>query len=319
MTGSGQEISRESAGGEDQKETDWVQVTLTGPVPALDAFADFMNSMGAAGAVFSEDPEKRAEIEVVSSFLPRGEHLEANLEDIRKFTRSLQELWPDSRVLKLDAEAVIERDWLREWKKLLKPLKAGSRIWIVPTWLEPPDEAREEGMILIRLDPGMAFGTGLHATTRRCMELVENLVPGTCRSLLDVGTGTGILAMVAAKMGSKRVVAIDVDKQAVRVAEENIKRNRISSKVKIYHKRAGGAASPRWKKFDLIAANLYSQEVMRILEYLHKLLINRGKIILGGIMKDQEQGVLDLYFSGGFSLVERYNDYGWITLLMEKN
>jgi len=287
--------------------------------------------LGAAGSIFSEDPEKRKDIEVITLFIPKDRNLQASLEKIQAFLKSLRELWPSGSLGELETREFIEKDWLREWRKSLKASQVTSRIWIVPTWFEegsgvpePPKEAEQKGMsegygeIVIKLDPGMAFGTGIHATTRRCLDLVEFLVPLTCNSVLDVGTGTGILAMAAARLGASRVVAIDVDPEAVRTADENLKLNRLSSRVRLKRMRADTGIRPGWKKFDLIIANLFLRELTRILDFFHNLLQNKAKLVLAGILKDQEEDLLYVYLNQGFILKGRFEDQAWITLLMEK-
>jgi ribosomal protein L11 methyltransferase len=324
MTRRAEKKSEVSGGLLPPQEVDWLQLSLAGPLPALDAFSEFLCGLGAAGSIFSEDPQKRKDIEVITSFIPRDKNLSVNLESIQVFLKGLRELWPSGSVSELEARAVIEKDWLSEWKKSFKPSQVTSRIWIVPTWsegsgeLKPPKKPGQKGMIVIKLDPGMAFGTGIHATTRRCLELVESLVHLRSRSVLDVGTGTGILAMAAARLGARRVVAIDVDPEAVRTANENLKVNRLSSRVSLRRMRADPGIKPGWKKFDLILANLFSQELIRILDFLYNLLQNKANLVLAGILKDQEKEVLDVYLDQGFLLNQRFDDQGWITLLMEK-
>src|SRR5436305_5708489 len=208
----------------------WLEVSLTVNGEAAEAVADLLTRFAPEGVALqaarveqSPDSERgQASDEVtVSAYLP----VDAGLEDKRA---QLEEgLWHLGQLLPLPTPAyrpVAETDWSESWKANFKPLRVGRRLMIVPAWLNPPLAPDD---LVIRLDPGMAFGTGTHPTTQLCLEAIERHArPGA--AMIDLGTGSGILAIAAARLGPSQVLALDVDPEAVRVAGENVLANGVA-------------------------------------------------------------------------------------------
>ncbi len=206
---------------------------------------------------------------------------------------------------------VAEAEWADLWKKQLKVLRVGQCLVIRPSWLE---YVPKSGDVVIQLDPGMVFGTGLHPTTQLCLlALEEDVRPGM--DVLDLGTGSGILAIAAAKLGAESVLAVDSDSQAVDVARENVVINGVEGRVKVAH----GSLSDVTGCYDLMMVNI----VARVIEdMIHEGLATRlrlgGKVVTAGIVADQEPSVAATLDQGGLTLVGRRQKEDWVSLLAKK-
>jgi ribosomal protein L11 methyltransferase len=197
------------------------------------------------------------------------------------------------------------QDWNEVWKKGITPINAGNAITIVPPW-----EHAEEGRIAIMIDSGMAFGTGHHETTRTCLAQIEKISAGHAgKSLLDIGTGTGILAIGASKMGFSHIVAVDTDPIAVNAARENITLNRTKN-IEVKE----GSISVVEGTFDVIIANLISSTLIEIASEVVSHLSVDGIVILSGILTGEEDLVADAYRKTGLDLKEKSFDDKWVTL-----
>ena len=187
----------------------------------------------------------------------------------------------DMGSLTLDTQGVREQDWAENWKKYYKPFRAGERLVIKPSWeaYEPKD-----GDLVLELDPGMAFGTGTHETTFMCMEQLEKYVTPGCRAI-DVGCGSGILGLAAAKLGAADVLAIDLDELAVKVAAENTEKNGLSNVVRVAH---GDLLEKREEKADVIVANIIADVICYLCGPVKKHLLEGGTFICSGIIDGRE-------------------------------
>ena len=293
-----------------------MEVSLCGPTLAMEAIADFLHRLGSAGAVFSEDPKARPGSEMITAFLPRTADLDQKLQELRAYLASLREVWPHSAWGEIETRTVIEQDWVEEWKKSFSPMPVGERFWVVPTWREVPEQARQAGQFVIRIDPGMAFGTGLHASTRACLRQVEILVPERARSVLDLGTGSGILAMAARILAAERVLAVDLDPAAVEAARKNAEINGLSG----IEFRVGGAdpeARLSGQPFDLVLANIFAHELIRLKPLLLRHLAPAGRLVLAGILFQQAEEVEAAFQEAGLRLLERPREEEWVSLVFE--
>ncbi len=216
--------------------------------------------------------------------------------------------------LKIDTEisviGVKEEDWAGAWKKYYKPLRIGERLVVVPAW-EKYDA--KEGDLILKMDPGMAFGTGTHETTRLVAMLIEKYVKenDVC---LDLGTGSGILAIAASKLGAKSVNAYDIDPVAVRVAGENVNDNGITN---IVCGRSDLFAGVEEKTYDLICANIVADIIIRMLPDVEKFLKPGGILITSGIIEERAEEVLKAAENTPLEYVEMKEEKSWCAIVFK--
>jgi len=209
--------------------------------------------------------------------------------------------------LELEHQNVQEQDWAENWKKYYKPFRAGERLVIKPSW-ESYEE--KEGDLVLELDPGMAFGTGTHETTFMCMEQLEKYVTPGCKTI-DVGCGSGILGLAAAKLGSSDVLAIDLDELAVKVAAENTVKNGLADKVRVVH---GDLLEKADEMADVIVANIIADVICFLCGPAKKHLLEGGTFICSGIIREREQDVQDALSAAGYVVCNRLDKGSWVCL-----
>lgn len=194
---------------------------------------------------------------------------------------SLRAQWPELEFVVSENE---NKDWLEEWKKGFEPFLLVDDIWVVPSWHKPPESAKQ----VILMDPGMAFGTGTHETTRvAAMLLAQELKNRPAARVLDVGTGTGLLALVAEKLGAKRILANDVDAEAIRVAGENLQLNN-SSLVEVTTQDLADITEP----FDVVVANIIDGVLISLQHHLRRTVAPGGALVLSGVIEERRSSFL---------------------------
>ncbi len=223
------------------------------------------------------------------------------------FFETVKSRYPDVVVQVSTEEA---RDWLQEWKKGFEPFELVTGVWVVPSWLEAPPEAK----LVLHMDPGMAFGTGTHETTKLMARgIIHWFKEQNSPRVLDVGTGTGVLAMLAVIAGASEVVAIDHDEEAVRVAQENVVRNHMESHVQVSRTPLEQVEG----HFDLIVANIIDGVLVRMRPELERCLAKGGVVLVSGILEERRADFLaHMNWSDGFIPVyaQRKGDwwsFGW--------
>ena len=243
----------------------------------------------------------------VSVYLPA----ESGVADTVSFLRDrFNTLGIDARI---EISGVNEEDWANSWKAYYKPIKIGERIVIVPAW-EKYDA--KEGEIIVRMDPGMAFGTGTHETTRLVIGLLEKYVKPEL-SVLDVGCGSGILAICASKLGAKSCKAYDIDPVAVKVARENIKDSgldNVSCDVSDLLRQVDRDSAP----YDVICANIVADIIIRMTPDVGSLMNERSVILASGIIVERSEDVINCFEENGFKIVDRAEENGWCALAVMK-
>jgi ribosomal protein L11 methyltransferase len=203
---------------------------------------------------------------------------------------------PDHRVRRIEDE-----DWVRRSQDQFQPVRISSRLWIVPSWHEPPDP----GALNLLLDPGLAFGTGSHPTTRLCLLWLTRTVKGG-ESVVDYGCGSGILAIAALKLGARQAIGIDIMPEAVVVADINARRNGVNATFVDADTAPGLSA-------DLIVANILANPLKILAPVLARICVPGGRLALSGILAPQEAEIRDTY-RPWFALDERAEDDGWVCL-----
>ena len=224
-------------------------------------------------------------------------------------------------ILKLLGEKIIqEDDWAENWKKFFHPHKIGENVVIVPTWEEYESKSDE---IVIKLDPGMAFGTGLHPSTQLCLSQAERWIKDN-DTVLDFGIGSGILSIAVAGFGAENIIGVDIDPLAVKTAKLNVKLNGYSHRVTIIESGSPVAAVDVLKdkftknKFDLILANITADILIENCKGLLKALGSDGVLIGAGILQDQITEVTYFFMEQGFRLIDIVSEGEWRALVMKK-
>jgi ribosomal protein L11 methyltransferase len=289
-----------------------VRVVATGETE--EALADFLFSEGSLGLVTEDLPGEPARILIRGSFsqsVPVGPLLER----LRRYQDSLAALGFSGAEGAIEVREIPLEDWGRKWKEGFKPLPVGRRLLIVPPWEEGPFP---EDRLVIWIDPAMTFGTGHHATTRMCLEAAEAFMAGWRARrgplVLDVGTGTGILAIAAAALGASRVLAVDTDPEACKAAQSNLRRHEVSSRVEV---RCGGMEVVEFSsRFDLILANLDTRTLCPLFGTLAQTLAPRGRLVATGIPVEDENQVIVAARSSHVQIIQRQIQDGWLCLVL---
>ena len=242
----------------------------------------------------------------VSVFIPA----ERSLAEAKAFlSERISTLGLDATV---ETEGMCEEDWAEAWKKYYHPIRIG-RVTVVPAWEE---YTPSEGELILRMDPGMAFGTGTHETTRLVMEMLSDEIRGGER-LLDVGTGSGILALAAAKLGAKVCYAYDIDPVAVRVAKENIEKDGAENVYCGVADLLDGVDTS--EPYDFVVANIVADIILRLLPSLGSVMKQGARAILSGIIGGRADDIRSVLSSYGFTLVREAEERDWYALLIQKN
>ncbi|HHY04996.1 MAG TPA: 50S ribosomal protein L11 methyltransferase [Thermoanaerobacterales bacterium] len=306
----------------------WAEIRIKTSTEAVEAVSNIFYEAGVAGVVI-EDPkdfmfQKKGDWDyfdmpgaldfeeaIVTGYLVEDSSLAERTQQIKKSLMQLPSFGLNIGKGEITIENVSEVDWANAWKKYYKPTRIGKNLVIKPSWEkynQKPDD------IIIELDPGMAFGTGTHETTRLCLEAIEKYLKKGC-SVIDIGCGSGILSIACGKLGAEKVIALDKDEVAVRVAQENIKRNNLSSIIKVIK---GDSLSTQIGKADIIVANIIADVIIDLCPNVPFNLNEGGIFISSGIIKDRELSVIEALERNGFDIIEKKQDGEWITIISKQ-
>jgi ribosomal protein L11 methyltransferase len=299
---------------------EWMRVDITPDPELTDALANFMTEIGAAGVCqealmplhFTEEREETVRYETLTAHFPL-ENKETVIGLLETYLDGLSLLFPASRKPTLTITDIIAPDWGEEWKKYFHPLRIGKKFVIKPTWelYQPLGDD-----IVIEIDPGMAFGTGQHHSTAMCLEAMEDLIQNkvSSRQVLDVGTGTGILGIAAARLGAGTVVCLDIDDQAVAIAIANAILNQVAEKMQIHNHHL---VSLRLK-FDLILANLTAKTLLELYAHLESLLTPGGYLVISGIIDKQSPEIEECFSRPPLSIGRIMKSEEWRCYVIKK-
>jgi len=284
----------------------WLEVSVTVENETAEAVAEVLSRYAYRGVVIEAGPEGwNAGPVIVRAYLPADDELRA------KKRRVEEALWHLGQIRAIPAptfQFVAEADWAEAWKERLSVLHVGQHIVIRPSWL---DYAPVPGDVVIQLDPGMAFGTGLHPTTQMCLAALEELVSSGTQ-VLDLGTGSGILAIAAAKLGAGRVLAVDNDPVAVKTARGNVVVNGVQEIVSV----RGGSLPEVSESYDLVVVNILAKVIVEMVQGGLAVRVRPGgTLIAAGIIADQEPEVVTALEWGGLALAERRQSEDWVCLM----
>ena len=275
--------------------TTWIALRIEAAPTVADAVANFLFEEGATG-VITEDPS-HLELHLPAEEQPR---IAAAL---GRYLESLAAVHPEANAVRIDSSPLPEVDWEATFRLHHRPVLAGERLLIAPPW----DIPSVHGRVILVIEPGMAFGTGQHATTRTCLEEVESAAVDGARSVLDVGTGSGVLAAAASRLGVRRVVALDVDADVVPLARENLARNDAAGVLLLV-----GRPDAVRGRFDLVVANLLADALVVEAPALTAAVAPGGRLVVSGLLDVQVAGVLAAY-PGWVVAAERAGE-AWRTL-----
>ncbi len=279
-----------------------------------EALCDFLFSEGALGLA-TEDVHGHPQAIIIRASFAGSESIQPVLKKLRRFQGSLQALGIAGADGPIEVRELPVEDWGRNWKQHFKPLRVGRRLLIAPSWEAGPFP---EGCLTIRIDPAMAFGTGHHATTRMCLEDLESLMDqrpkGGGPMVLDLGTGTGILAIAAARLGARQVVAMDTDPEACNAARKNLALHDCADRVRLLH--GGIDVLEPDLRFDLILANLDTRTLRPLFPALATRLAPAGRLVVGGITLEDKPSVTEVIRASRLRPLQFRTEDGWLCLTL---
>ena len=288
----------------------WLEVSVAVDGEAAEAVSEVFNRWGHGGAVvemlYSKDSTYHYEdqpLVSVKTYL--------SLDDEESKRKIEEAIWHLGRLYPIpepSLRVLAEEDWANVWKKSYQPVRIGRHLVIVPSWCK---FAPEPGDVIIELDPGMAFGTGLHPTTRMCLVALEKYVkPG--QSVLDMGAGSGILSIAAARLGAAPVLAVEKDPLAARVAQENIALNKVQGSVDV----ETGSLEKVTGQFDFLLINILAEVIVQLVEDgLLSHLVPGGYFVAAGIVDERASMVCEALESCQATIVDRWQETDWVTLI----
>lgn len=308
----------------------WSEICIHTTEEAIEPVTNILYEAGAGGVVIEDSQDLRqlagsdsrysldpADYPLdgvnVKAYLPINSFLGETVEEIKQSLNNLVLYDIDLGDGQVTLSEHNEEEWATAWKKYYKPVEVGRCFYISPTWesFEPGNSERQ----IIELDPGMAFGTGTHPTTVLCIEALEKYLPDQA-SVLDVGTGTGVLSIAAAKLGADKVIAVDLDAVAVQSAKLNVKLNHVQDVVNV---RQNNLSDHVTGTYQIVVANLLAELVIRLAESsVGERLDDDGRLIASGIIKQKKAQVVQALSKNGLRVIDSMESGDWVALIAEK-
>lgn len=288
---------------------EWLEVSVKVDAEAAEAVAEVLSRYAPQGVAIDlgEKPDQAKQV-IVRAYLAIDDTMEQQRQKVEEALWHLGQLWP---IPAPTFQLIPDKDWTAAWRETIPILHLGQRVVIKPSWrtyTPAPDE------VVLELDPGMAFGTGLHATTQLCVEALETLIQPGLR-VLDLGTGTGILAFAAAKLGAGAVVAVDNDYNAIAVARQNAHTNGLEHTIQLIH----GSLPEATGTYDLVLANILAPIIIQMAETgLAQRVAPGGAFIASGILVEQAEAVVAAIENAGLHVTDRRQKDDWVALIARK-
>lgn len=311
--------------GDEMNDTNWVEITCTVPETMAETFADFLLELTGNGVsienrkvdTFNIDDLVEETVKSVKCYLPENGDINDALVKIDEYLSVEGPAFPGYSLSAPTVSVLKEEDWANSWKSNFKPTRIGERLVIKPSW-----EAFEagEGDILLELDPGMAFGTGTHATTRLCLELLERLVYkenalAINRDVLDVGCGSGVLGIAAALFGAAKVVSVDIDPIAIAVTAENAAINGVGTVVSASETQLAELPG----QYAVVLANILAEELVKMGSLLTEKVAAGGFLVLSGILTEREEFVIAGFSHYPLKLHSVTRQEEWCCIVFQKS
>ncbi|HHF7051428.1 TPA: 50S ribosomal protein L11 methyltransferase [Streptococcus mutans] len=276
---------------------------------AIDDSADYLGSVGKYGELFPE--VEQSELVKITAYYPESTNIEAVIAQIKERLAELTDFGLQTGQVQLTTQELAEEDWAENWKKYYEPTRITHDLTIVPSWTDYEVQAGEK---IIKLDPGMAFGTGTHPTTKMSLFALEQVLRGG-ETVIDVGTGSGVLSVASSLLGAKEIFAYDLDDVAVRVAQENIDLNAGTENI---HVIAGDLLKGIAIEADVIVANILADILVNLTDDAYRLVKGEGYLIMSGIISEKLDMVLEAAHSAGFFLETHMIQGEWNALVFKK-
>jgi ribosomal protein L11 methyltransferase len=309
----------------------WSEIGILTTNEAIEPISNILHEAGASGVVIEDPLELIKEREdqfgeiyqlnpedypeegvIVKAYLPMNSFLSETVEEIKSAINNLVIYDIDIGKNKVSLSEVHEEEWATAWKKYYNPVKISEKFTIVPTWEDYRPVKSDE--LIIELDPGMAFGTGTHPTTVLCIQALEQTVQHGDK-IVDVGTGSGVLSIAAAKLGAGHVEALDLDEVAVKVAKENIKLNKVEQVATV---RQSNLLDGVEAKVDLIVANILAEVILRFVDDASRIVKEGGYFISSGIIQQKKEVVKEAILNAGFKVEEIITMEDWVAIIAKK-
>lgn len=319
----------------------WHEVTVHTTEEAIEMISNFIHELGAGGVSIEESgtlnkerdtslgqwyefplndiPEGRA---VIKGYFSEGTDMDAVMRELKASVAQLSEYDIETGAPTFELQDVDDEDWANAWKQYFKPIRVTDRLTIKPTWEE---YEAGPGETILELDPGMAFGTGTHATTSLCLKTLEQVVREG-DDVIDVGTGSGILAIAAAKLGARHVLALDLDPVAVTSAGDNSRLNGLEDVVTVRRSdllgvlRGGGEAGELGVTLpvQVVVANILAEIILLFVSDVFEALAAGGTYIVSGIIRSKQAVVEDALQAAGFVIAGCNEDQDWVAIVARK-
>ena len=284
----------------------WAEIAVETTKEAQEAVSELMIESGCGGlAIEGEAPV------VIKCYLPVDDRLEQRLLNIKNGVQELPKFGLDIGGGEVTVKYAEDQEWAEAWKRFFHVMKVGKQIVVKPSW---EDYTPQPGEVVLEIDPGMAFGTGSHPTTKLCLEMLEKYMKPTA-VVVDFGTGSGVLAVAAAKLGASLVIAFDSDEVAVRVARQNVQLNGVEDIIEVHCTDNLNFINT---KVDIVVANIVAEVIKVHASSLAKVLKNGGILIASGIIKDKQSEVEQALVANSFEILETPFEGEWVAVVARK-